>query len=320
MACSVSEIFDVRYGHSLELNALEHSNPTKGVAFVSRQMGRNGISAYVAPIDGVEPAPAGDISCALGGNGVLTTYIQEADFYCGRDVAILRPRILLTKQQVLFYCLCIKTNRYRYSYGRQANKTLAKLIIPSVDEIPEWVASVDLDQIKDAKDALSAIDTPEISPGDWSEFRYDALFDIKKGQRLTKNEMAEGETPFIGAIDSNNGYRQYVSALANHPGGTITVNYNGNGVAEAFYQSAPFRASDDVNILYPKFEMNAYAALFICALIRREKYRFSYGRKWNLGRMKEAIIRLPVTSTGDPDWEFIEGYIRSLPYSKSIAA
>ena len=320
MSCPVSEIFDVRYGHSLELNALELSNPTNGVAFVSRQMGHNGISAYVAPIDDLEPAPAGDISCALGGNGVLTTYIQEADFYCGRDVAILRPRMPLTKQQILYYCLCIKTNRYRYSYGRQANKTLSGLIIPSVGEVPKWVASVDLDQIKDAKGALIAAGTPAITPTKWTEFRYDALFDIRKGQRLTKNEMADGDTPFIGAIDSNNGYRQYVSAPANHPGGTITVNYNGNGVAEAFYQSAPFRASDDVNILYPKFAMNAYTALFVCALIRREKYRFNYGRKWHLGRMKEAIMRLPTTPAGDPDWAFMEAYIKSLPYSKSIAA
>jgi len=318
MPCAVSEVFTVRYGHSLELNALEHSSPADGVAFVSRQMGRNGISAYVSPIEGVEPAPAGEISCALGGNGVLTTYVQEADFYCGRDVAILRPKIPLTKQQMLFYCLCIKSNRYRYSYGRQANKTLSKLVVPSVDEIPKWVASVDLNQIKDAKDALNTGQTPDIKPNDWKEFRYDALFDIKKGQRLTKYEMSDGDTPFIGAIDSNNGYRQYVSAPANHPGGTITVNYNGNGVAEAFYQSAPFRASDDVNILYPKFQMNAFVALFICALIRREKYRFSYGRKWHLGRMKEAVMRLPATSTGDPDWKFIESYVKSLPYSKSI--
>ena len=65
MACPVSDIFDVRYGHSLELNALEQASPQVGVAFVSRQMGRNGISAYVAPIEDVKPAPAGDISCAL---------------------------------------------------------------------------------------------------------------------------------------------------------------------------------------------------------------------------------------------------------------
>ncbi|MGZ8284591.1 MAG: restriction endonuclease subunit S [Allosphingosinicella sp.] len=318
MPVPVSEIFDVRYGHSLELNALDQSSAHSGVAFVSRQRGRNGISAYIAPIDDLEPAPAGDISCALGGNGVLTTYIQEAVFYCGRDVAILRPRKPLTKPQILFYCLCIKSNRFRYSYGRQANKTLAKLLIPSTNEIPSWVDAVDLEQIKGASGAFNAGKPSEIKPDSWREFRYDALFDIKKGNRLTKSQMALGSTPFIGAIDSNNGHRQYVSAAANHPGGTITVAYNGNGVAEAFYQTTAFRASDDVNVLYPKFDLNRFTALFICALIRREKFRFNYGRKWHLGRMKKAIIRLPTMPSGDPDWAFMERYIKSLPYSKTI--
>ena len=73
MACAISEIFHLRYGHSLELNALEQVSPSEGVAFVSRQTGRNGIAAYVAPVEDVEPADAGEVTCALSGNGVLTT-------------------------------------------------------------------------------------------------------------------------------------------------------------------------------------------------------------------------------------------------------
>jgi hypothetical protein len=317
MPVPVSDIFDIRYGHSLELNALPHSTPKDGVAFVSRRQGRNGVSGYVSPIDGLDPAPAGDISCALGGNP-LATYLQESPFYCGRDVAILRPKSKLTKQQIIFYCLCIKENRFRYSYGRQANKTLASLPIPSIEEIPNWVGSIDLDQIKGADNAAESGVALEILPVMWEEFRYDSLFYIKKGNRLTKADMEEGDTPFIGAIDSNNGWRQYISAAANHPGKTITVAYNGNGVGEAFYQTVPFRASDDVNVLYPKFAINSYIALFVCALIRREKFRFNYGRKWHLGRMNEAIIRLPTDASGEPDWTFIERYIKSLPYSRTI--
>jgi len=318
MGCAVSDVFDVRYGHSLELNVLEQSGGKDGVAFVSRQMGHNGISAYVAPIDGVEPAPAGDISCALGGNGVLTTYIQEREFYCGRDVAILRPKVELTKQQTLFYCLCIKANRYRFGFRRQANKTLSKLLIPAIEQIPNWVGATDLNQIDGANEAVNEVQTPKIAPAAWNGFRLDALFDIKKGRRLTKNNMKEGSTPFIGAIDSNNGHRQYVSASADHTANTITVNYNGNGVAEAFYQPAPYFASDDVNVLYPKFDLNAYRGMFLCAVIRREKFRYNYGRKWHLDRMNETVVRLPATPAKEPDWEFMEGYIKSLPYSKSI--
>lgn len=158
----------------------------------------------------------------------------------------------------------------------------------------------------------------QLSPENWKPFRYDDLFDIRKGRRLTKDRMNEGTTPFIGAIDSNNGYRQYVDAMPNHAGNTITVNYNGNGVAEAFYQSEPFWASDDVNILYPKFALNPYIAMFICALIRQEKFRFSYGRKWHLGRMNQSVIRLPVLPSGEPDWAYMESYIKQLPHSESI--
>ena len=317
MSCPVSQIFDVRYGHSLQLNALEKSNHKNGVAFVSRKMGTNGVSAYVAPIDEVIPAPAGDMSCALGGNGVLTTYIQEADFYCGRDVAILRPRVSMTKQQMLFYCRCIKLNRYRYSYGRQANRTLSKLLVPTIDEIPSWVDASDLNQIDGANAACCKAQVSEIAPCKWGTFRYDALFRIEKGSRLTKKQMTEGKIPFVGAINTNNGHRQYVAAKPNHEGNTITVNYNGS-VAESFYQSAEFWASDDVIVLYPQFNLNPYVGMFLCALIRQEKFRFNYGRKWNLERMSESIIRLPVISKGEPDWKFMEGYIKSLPYSASI--
>lgn len=313
----ISDIFDVRYGHSLELNALKVVPPKDGIAFVSRKTGDNGISAFVAPIEGLKPAPAGEITCALGG-AVLETYLQETPFYVGRDVAILRSKKALTKAELLFYCACISANRYRYNYGRQANKTLASLKIPAIIEIPDWVNSVDIDPFNGCDVPVSTQSTPPLSCEDWKTFKYTDLFDIKKGQRLTKEKMTDGNTPFIGAIDSNNGYRQFVSAPANHSGGTITVNYNGNGVADAYYQPKPYWASDDVNILYPKFDLTPYRALFLCTLIRQEKFRFNYGRKWHLGRMKEAIIRLPVTEDGQPDWEFMESYVKALPYSVSL--
>ena len=313
----VSDIFDVRYGHSLELNALKIVSPQDGIAFVSRKTGDNGISAFVVSIEGVSPAPAGEITRALGG-AVLETYLQEIPFYVGRDVAILRPKKRMTKAQLLFYCACISANKYRYNYGRQANKTLAKLKIPSLSEIPSWVNSTDMQPFDgcDASGSTQSASTLECST--WKPFRYIDLFDIKKGRRLTKEQMTEGDTPFIGAIDSNNGYRQFVSAKANHSGNTITVNYNGNGVADAYYQTLPYWASDDVNVLYPKFDLTAPRALFLCTLIRQEKFRFNYGRKWHLGRMKEAIIRLPARPDGHPDWDFMESYVRALPYSVSL--
>ena len=73
----IDEIFEVRYGHSLELNRLKLATAADGYPFISRKMGDNGVSAYVLEIPGVKPNPKGELTCALSGNGVLSTFIQE---------------------------------------------------------------------------------------------------------------------------------------------------------------------------------------------------------------------------------------------------
>jgi hypothetical protein len=135
----VQDIFEVRYGHSLELNRLARlSRESGGIPFVSRKMGDNGIAAYVAPIAGLEPAPAGELSCALSGNA-LATFYQEQPFYTAFHVACLRPLEPLSVDELLYYCSCIWDNRFRFSYGRQANRTLKDLRIPARESIPSWV-------------------------------------------------------------------------------------------------------------------------------------------------------------------------------------
>jgi hypothetical protein len=158
--------------------------------------------------------------------------------------------------------------------------------------------------------------TIELNIANWNYFRYTdkKLFEIKKGKRLTKEDFMQGKTPFIGAIDANNGYRDFIEQAPIHKANTITINYNGS-VAEAFYQPKDFWASDDVNVLYPKFELNPYVALFITTVVRLEKFRFNYGRKWGLVRMKESQMKLPAKA-GKPDFEFMEKYIKSLNISE----
>jgi hypothetical protein len=144
------------------------------------------------------------------------------------------------------------------------------------------------------------------------------LFTFFKGKRLRKEDMFEGETNYIGAISENNGIRQRVDAPAIFKPNCITVNYNGS-VGETFYQSAPFWATDDVNVLYSKkWTLNKYIALFIATVIKANRYQFSYGRKWTMEKMKKSIVKLPATPQGSPDWDYMEQYIKSLPYSDRI--
>jgi hypothetical protein len=152
---------------------------------------------------------------------------------------------------------------------------------------------------------------------EWSEFDIGKFFDVKKGARLTHADQEPGGTPFVGATDTNNGLTNRIDADPRHSGNLVTVVYNGNNVAEAFYQPDAFWCSDDVNVLYPKFELSPEVALFVATIIRREKYRFNYGRKWNKARMEKSKIKLPALNE-QPDWQFMRDYIRGLPFSADL--
>jgi hypothetical protein len=310
----ISQLFDVKYGTNLELNALEVSDC--GIPFVSRTARNNGVSAYVKPILNLEPNPAMTISVA-GGGSVLESFLQPLPYYSGRDMYVLIPKVSMQETELLFYCMCLKANQFKYNYGRQANRTLKDIEVPEFSHVPKWVKSANITKYELSNQADS-IKQPLRNIAKWIEFKLSDLFTIEKGKRLTKSEFIKGQTPFIGAVTENNGITDYIQNMPRHQGGVITVNYNGNGVAEAFYQEKPFWCSDDVNVLIPKnIHLNIYIALFICTVIKHEKFRFSYGRKWNAERMSESKIRLP-EKNGKPDIKYMEQYIKGLPYSASL--
>lgn len=64
--------------------------------------------------------------------------------------------------------------------------------------------------------------------------------------------------------------------------------------------------------------MNKYIAMFLITVIKENKYRFGYGRKWTMEKMKDTVIKLPSREDGVPDFTYMEKYIKSLPYSDRI--
>jgi hypothetical protein len=297
---------------------MEQSNSSDAINFVSRTTQNNGVSAKILLVEGLEPAEAGTISVALGGEGgAAQSFLQPYPYYCGRDVMILIAKKPMSDNEKLWWASCITANHFRFGFGRQANRTLKDIVLPEPEAMPDWVSQADIKQYEGFEAPASDAPTPLLSPLSWRRYKLSELFNIRKGKRLTKANMWDGQTPFIGAVDKNNGVTSMVGQQPIHEGNTITVNYNGS-VAEAFYQPKPFWCSDDVNVLYPKFELTPVRALFIATVIRLERYRFNYGRKWHLERMEPAVIRLPAKADGSPDWQYMEHYINTLPFSSQL--
>ncbi|EAJ7576975.1 restriction endonuclease subunit S [Campylobacter upsaliensis] len=125
-----------------------------------------------------------------------------------------------------------------------------------------------------------------------------------------------GEVPFISRTTFNNGCDGYVEVEEKFITKGNCISIGGEGIY-AFYQKEDFATGTNICTLRNE-NLNQYVALFICAVLNQEVYRYSYGRARNLGRVESEIIKLPINAKGKPDWEFMEKYIKSLPYGDKI--
>lgn len=234
----------------------------------------------------------------------------------------------LNEKTGLFVATVLCKERFKYSFGRKwkthLHDTEIKLPITANGE-PDWhwmESYVDSLRSKPLTTS-NAVKPRSFDALAWEWFKLggdDGLFEIRKGKRLTSDDQTSGNTPYIGAIDSNNGVSNYIGQNPIHEGNTISLSYNGS-VGEAFYQPVPYWATDDVNALYLRDEygtLTPATGMFVCTVLKHDKYRYSYGRKWTLDNMNDTMVKLPATPEGKPDWQYMENYIKSLPYGDKL--
>ena len=147
----------------------------------------------------------------------------------------------------------------------------------------------------------------------WKEFDLCDIFSINAGVRLTKSDMIEGIRPFIGATDSNNGITAFVSnSNSSLDSNVLGVNYNGS-VVENFYHPYEAIFSDDVKRLHLlNYEDNKHVILFMKSVILKQKVKYQYGYKFNGERMSKQKIMLPIDDSGQPDYAFMESYMKDV--------
>lgn len=175
---------------------------------------------------------------------------------------------------------------------------------------------------------LSIINQPilkgkfKLNTNNWKYFRYDdgtnnSVFEIKKGRRLTKKDQSEGSVPYVSSSSLNNGIDNY---LGNGHTDENCISFACYGsIGEVFYQDEKVWVSDNANVFYIRNkELNAYIGMFLITILRLEQFRFSYGMTGKKERLQNFYIKLPVDKNDKPDWEFMENYIKSLPYSASL--
>ena len=307
---TLDKIFKINYGSDLELNKLDQTNGN--IRFVSRTRKNNGVSALVNEYKDATINPPNTISVALGSSSVLFAFFQEQPYYSGRDVAFLEPLKEMTKQEMLYYCACITANRYKYNFGRQANKTIATLKVPDKNEIPQWVNNTQIQDLNHLNEPLITQDI--ISQKSYKIFEFSQLFKFANEEKHDKITTVN----LVSALTKNNGIKGVVNTNSYIDGNKLTITSNGIYTGTAFYQEKPFVTQDSIAIELIGHKLNKYIAMYLICLINNEKFRFNYGRKSNKTKLEQLKLELPTITPNQPDWEFMERYIKSLPYSKNI--
>lgn len=319
------DIFDISMGNKFDKSKMSDLEPK--INFVGRSALNNGVACQVDIVTDknskeVQPYVSGDITIAMGGS-IGACFIQEQDFYTSQNVCVLHtdnPKVTLNVKHFIITSIMVSCRNYE-AFVDELNrhiKTDFVIYLPiNADNLPDFEYMEQY--MRDLKDSvgysLTAMQLAQngikkrVDLRNWKEFRISDLFNIKKGKRLTKAEMRDGSIRFIGASALNNGITAHISNKENiHPENTITLSYNGS-IGEAFYQDEEFWASDDVNVLYPKFKMNREIAFFIIPLLKIAGKRYAFIDKWKKEDMEKSKILLPTDKNGNPDYKYMEDYI-----------
>ncbi len=264
------------------------------------------------------------ITISCNGVGCGSTYYHDYPFAITGDAIVLENMGNVPQGALPFIASVYDaffSRKYSYVDKCSADKAEAEMVsLPATSEgQPDWayMDSFMADVMKESEACLENLRLADekktaIDLSQWKEFTIGKLFTIVKGTRLTKANMREGKNRFIGSSAMNNGLTTLIANNEKlHPANTITVCYNGS-VGETFYQDEPFWASDDVNVLYPKFTMSKNIGLFLAPLIRSVGQRYAFVDKWRMNVMEKDSIKLPVDSHGEPDWKYMDAYMEEV--------
>ena len=329
---SLRDLFTFERGNQNNISACEAGE----IPLVSAKKIDNGVKAFIS--DNGKRLFEGHILTLNndGDGGVGIAYYQANKMALDTHVTALIPIIPINRSSLLFISKTITIQRDKFSHGYSLdnNRMKAQKIVLPIDENgePNWtymenfIKNIEQKQIKNVLKYLDEyiyiyITYSHFDKADWKEFFLSDICNINSGVRLTKANMKDGNIPFIGATDSNNGITNFVSNTnASFDKNVLGVNYNGS-VVENFYHPYSCVFSDDVKRVSFKDEQgqNKYCYMFLKQMILQQKEKYRYAYKFNGDRMARQKVMMPVDELGDIDFKFMNRYIASKEMKNLVA-
>lgn len=339
----LSDYFDVDGTKTTKLETLVDEYGPGNYPYVTTQATNNGVAGYYDCY-----TEDGNILVA---DSAVVGYVsyQPYNFSASDHVEKIIPKNYFNKYVAMFLATVLNKENYRYSYGRKFNQdnirnTIIKLPAKHVSKnkyVPDWQYMEDYIKSLHHKPITTEIKDgcqKELNIDEWEEFKVSNLFDrIYKAKAHTKGEVVEVNRGihFVSRTNCDNGIDINVEASEEYEGleegNCITI---GDTTATCFYQNERFIAGDHMVVLRANW-LNAKRGLFFRTLFALEGIRYCYGRAYRKDLIESTQLKLPIKRDNAgkpiidnehkysyrgfiPDWQFMEDYINSLPYSDRI--
>lgn len=320
----ISQLFNIRSSKYIRENGTAISNrkllddgPNPVVVNSSVNNGIGGTTSY-------EPTEHGNVitySDTVNGN---TIFYQAKPFVGYSHVKVMEPKEKRNPAEMIFLTAVIgrrlSDGNFDYTNKMTTNRVLnTTIMLPALsDGTPDWAT---MRKRVAHLAALSHRDVTSLDPaelpifvGDWQDFKIGQLFDIETGGDLVFRNLVEGKIPVVSHSMENNGVKGYYQQIKGRKryDHEITLALADRGTFFASSQVKDFYIATRVKALVFKDRehINENVRLFLCSLINRLALRFVDYSENATNRLPSSVIKLPVDSTGNPDWHYMNNYVK----------
>lgn len=336
-----------------------------GIRYITRTAENNGCE-LIADLSFIDNSFIQEGNAITIGDTTATCFYQSEKFITGDHMVVVRAD-WLNEILALYMVTILNKEQYKYSYGRaflidRIKETLVKLPIQYNEDGTVYIDSLkkysdlgyvpDFDMMQQYIKTLhfkylttknKRINIQKLKISDWKGFyisrtyTQSGLFEIENCKCGSAGNLDDGnDINYIGAKKNNNGVMRRVvrvESLVSKGNGIMFICDGEGSVGYTNYMDEDFIGSTTTSIGYDE-ALNPYVALFLVTILDKEKFKYSYGRKYRT-HINEAIIKLPIQRNlkGDPiidaskkyskegyipDWTFMENYIKALPYGDRL--
>lgn len=188
------------------------------------------------------------------------------------------------------------------------------------DYIENYIKTFELrESIHIISNSLNKLSNNWIDIRKWKEFKISDLFDIRSSRKIfhwvniiITNEKTENSYPYVVRSSMNNWIKWYISKDKEFLNQWNSITF-AQDTFIAFYQKESFFTGNKIKVFYLKwYDLNEKLGKYLTTIINSRIQYFYWWIGSNIESISNLDIYLPVTSSWEPDWKYMENYIKKL--------